>query len=88
MKDISRLWNRLDFIITRKYGGKPLTKLNLITHKHSLFIELHDGALCGTWVFPTQQLSISAIADTTIIDIISNFNDVGYLISLYIRDDE
>jgi hypothetical protein len=80
-------WQQLDYVIKKKYGGKNLTESNLLTHKHSLFIELHEGELCGNWVFPSQQLAISAISDVKVKELFSNFDDAGYLISLHIRDD-
>jgi hypothetical protein len=79
-------WQQLDQIIKRKYGGNKLTESNLLTHKHALFIELHEGELCGNWVFPSQQLAISAISDVKVRELFSNFDDAGYLISLHIRD--
>jgi hypothetical protein len=80
-------WQQLEQVIKRKYGGKNLTEDNLSTHKHSLFIELHDGELCGNWVFTSQHLAISAISDAKVKDILSKFDDTGYLISLHVRDD-
>lgn len=80
-------WQQIEQVIKRKYGGKSLTEDTLHTHKHSLFIELHDGELCGNWVFSSQQGAISAVSDTKVRELLSNFDDTGYLISIHVRDD-
>jgi hypothetical protein len=87
MEDTHSLWLWLGLIISRKFKGESLTKGNALTHQHSLFVEIHDGEFSGTWVFTSQHLAISAIADEKIREIISNFDAVGYLISLHSRDD-
>jgi hypothetical protein len=71
----------------KKHGGASLDKYNELSHKHSLFIELHDGDLCDTWVFESQEQSLKALSDPKVITALSNFDDEGYLISLHTRDD-
>ena len=86
LKTISNSWETIVSQI-KKSGGKTLDMCNEQSHKHSLFIELHDGDLCDTWVFESQEQSLKALSDPKVISALSNFDDEGYLISMHTRDD-
>jgi hypothetical protein len=83
---LQQAWDELDRVM-RVNSGECMEDSNIDSHPHSLFIELHDGDLCNTWVFPTQAQSLSALSTDEVRYALSLFDDTGYLISLHTRDD-